>query len=508
MVQPFSRRKTNGSCAEIYKERIPNLLLEDPLRRSTSSKDSKTDPSSAFNFTNGESYLSYSAISSAETSMRTYDDVSYGRRSQIQSDEASLNSRQDSVANTSHGSLARNRSQRTPRRLDTAHLTNFHVRSRSPSPYSGSVASSQLASISSNLSANAPIFHISAGKTELSSHNQTIRSEGAEYEPYQRHAFRGTKILRDSPDEESVEYSFQLEQLVAPSQLDLSFVQKQQSSNSAMPNEAHIPPSAAEQKTLFTESSSGGSFPFPGFISPIKLSQSRKKSPRTHDKKCKSKSTDTTDSASLTSLSRQSSTYKSTISSSIASLSRQTALRSSSLRPSSAESSSLIQALQGLDVQSEDKNDILFNIPYQLMSDRSAYSRRLDQYETFPSILPARVATANKNGTVSDPDVSDPYQDVTVLGPLVFQSSYMSVKGDWLLEMNEKLRKTPIGELNPEEIAVSSIMNGWAKTKTSKGAKMVEMWLRRVEAEEKAGNQFLVLSNKMFTIAVDAWAKR
>ena len=82
-----------------------------------------------------------------------------------------------------------------------------------------------------------------------------------------------------------------------------------------------------------------------------------------------------------------------------------------------------------------------------------------------------------------------------------------SKKKDWLLRMNRRLSEIPVGELDPSTTPISAIMNGWAKTKSSHGASMVEKWLDRAQEEFDAGNTKVVPTNKMFTMAVDAWAK-
>lgn len=82
-----------------------------------------------------------------------------------------------------------------------------------------------------------------------------------------------------------------------------------------------------------------------------------------------------------------------------------------------------------------------------------------------------------------------------------------SKKKDWLLRMNRRLAEVPIGNLDPSTTPISAIMNSWAKTKSSHGASMVEKWLDRVQEEFDAGNTKVVPTNKMFTMAVDAWAK-
>ena len=82
-----------------------------------------------------------------------------------------------------------------------------------------------------------------------------------------------------------------------------------------------------------------------------------------------------------------------------------------------------------------------------------------------------------------------------------------SKKKDWLLRMNRRLTEVPIGDLDPSTTPISAIMNAWAKTKSSNGASMVEKWLNRAQEEFDAGNTKIVPTNKMFTMAVDAWAK-
>jgi hypothetical protein len=86
-------------------------------------------------------------------------------------------------------------------------------------------------------------------------------------------------------------------------------------------------------------------------------------------------------------------------------------------------------------------------------------------------------------------------------------SSPNSKKRDWLLRMNRRLAEIPVGELDPSVTPISAIMNAWAKTKSAHGASMVETWLNRAQEEFDAGNTRVVPTNKMYTMAVDAWAK-
>mmetsp|Transcript_12078 Transcript_12078/g.24626 ORF Transcript_12078/g.24626 Transcript_12078/m.24626 type:complete len:1353 (+) Transcript_12078:875-4933(+) len=81
-------------------------------------------------------------------------------------------------------------------------------------------------------------------------------------------------------------------------------------------------------------------------------------------------------------------------------------------------------------------------------------------------------------------------------------------KREWLLSMNQALDDTPIGRLDPNVLPLSTIMNGWAKQKSSEGARMVEHWLDRVHNEYNSENPHGVHPTaRMYTMAVDAWAK-
>jgi hypothetical protein len=72
---------------------------------------------------------------------------------------------------------------------------------------------------------------------------------------------------------------------------------------------------------------------------------------------------------------------------------------------------------------------------------------------------------------------------------------------EWLLRMNQRLAKIPFGELDAATMPLSMVMNTWAKTKSSEGASMVEMWLKRVQQEYDAGNHRVVPTAKMYTMA-------
>ena len=77
----------------------------------------------------------------------------------------------------------------------------------------------------------------------------------------------------------------------------------------------------------------------------------------------------------------------------------------------------------------------------------------------------------------------------------------LNAKKDWLLRMNRRLHDIPIGELDPTTVPLSAIMNAWAKTKSSQGASMVELWLNRAQQEYDAGNRKVVPTSKMYTMA-------
>ena len=83
----------------------------------------------------------------------------------------------------------------------------------------------------------------------------------------------------------------------------------------------------------------------------------------------------------------------------------------------------------------------------------------------------------------------------------------MAKRREWLMSMNAMLENTPIGQVDPNQLPLSTIMNGWAKQKSSEGARMVELWLDRVHSEYNAENPQVHPTARMYTMAVDAWAK-
>lgn len=117
------------------------------------------------------------------------------------------------------------------------------------------------------------------------------------------------------------------------------------------------------------------------------------------------------------------------------------------------------------------------------------------------SILPKRII----------PDPNDDYESNEkayngVPIPNAHDSSHK--KREWLMQMNQTLEESPVGQLDPNVLPLSTIMNGWAKQKSSEGARMVEMWLDRVHSEYNSENPHGVHPTaRMYTMAVDAWAK-
>jgi hypothetical protein len=75
----------------------------------------------------------------------------------------------------------------------------------------------------------------------------------------------------------------------------------------------------------------------------------------------------------------------------------------------------------------------------------------------------------------------------------------------WLLLMNRRLAWIPVGELDPATIPLSRVMKTWAETKSSEGASMVEMWLKRAQQEYDAGNHRVVPTAEMYTMAGTSW---
>ena len=119
-------------------------------------------------------------------------------------------------------------------------------------------------------------------------------------------------------------------------------------------------------------------------------------------------------------------------------------------------------------------------------------------------ILPKRIVPDPSLDNNDDDDVrSVNYHGIPIPGAHDSQAK----KREWLLNMNATLESTPVGQLDPNILPLSTIMNGWAKQKSSEGARMVEMWLDRVHSEYNAENPSVHPTARMYTMAVDAWAK-
>ena len=100
-----------------------------------------------------------------------------------------------------------------------------------------------------------------------------------------------------------------------------------------------------------------------------------------------------------------------------------------------------------------------------------------------------------------DPDGDESFDEDGVRSNNPYGSSPTNKNREWLMRMNRKLQETPIGDLDPAVLPLPAIMNVWAKTKSAQGASMVEMWLKRVLQEYEAGNERVVPTTKMFTMA-------
>jgi len=72
-----------------------------------------------------------------------------------------------------------------------------------------------------------------------------------------------------------------------------------------------------------------------------------------------------------------------------------------------------------------------------------------------------------------------------------------------------KVSRTEIGKLDTTKLPYREVMNNWAKTRSTEGAVIVEeLWLQRLQKEVEMGNSMIVVGKDIYTIAIDAWAKR
>jgi hypothetical protein len=119
----------------------------------------------------------------------------------------------------------------------------------------------------------------------------------------------------------------------------------------------------------------------------------------------------------------------------------------------------------------------------------TATSRTADLHPIVPQVL-----QTNKDDKDDDNNAIEATEDDT-------QGSPESRDKKWLLRMNRELAEIPVGELDLATMPLSAVMNRWAKTKSSQGASMVEMWLKRAQQEYDAGNHRVEPTAKMYTTA-------
>ena len=68
--------------------------------------------------------------------------------------------------------------------------------------------------------------------------------------------------------------------------------------------------------------------------------------------------------------------------------------------------------------------------------------------------------------------------------------------------------RIPLGLLTTDDVEhITVLMSNWAKRKSTKGALTVEMLLKRIVDDHNAGNMSVNVNTRMYTIAIDAWAK-
>uniref|UniRef100_A0A7S4AK60 Pentacotripeptide-repeat region of PRORP domain-containing protein n=1 Tax=Pseudo-nitzschia australis TaxID=44445 RepID=A0A7S4AK60_9STRA len=167
---------------------------------------------------------------------------------------------------------------------------------------------------------------------------------------------------------------------------------------------------------------------------------------------------------------------------------------------SSSNASTLAANRLPLDLLTEDNS--------QTIAGTTTISSKLSNRAILPSINDAELEyLRDEDDDYTDGDEEDSYfvgADLSIDNTTITNHSK---KNDWLLRMNRRLVEVPVGNLDPSSTPISAIMNAWAKTKSSHGASMVEKWLNRAQEEFDAGNAKVVPTNKMFTMAVDAWAK-
>lgn len=83
--------------------------------------------------------------------------------------------------------------------------------------------------------------------------------------------------------------------------------------------------------------------------------------------------------------------------------------------------------------------------------------------------------------------------------------------GRWLDQSTDDILdnfRIPYGRLTNEDVeSISGLMAQWARRKTTHSAIQVETLLKRVVDDHNAGNSGVKVSTRMYTMAIDAWAK-
>lgn len=86
-----------------------------------------------------------------------------------------------------------------------------------------------------------------------------------------------------------------------------------------------------------------------------------------------------------------------------------------------------------------------------------------------------------------------------------------SVSSSWLEQATEEIldkSRIPLGQLTLDDVeTISSLMANWARRKSTQSAIQVEILLKRVVDDHNYGNSSVRVTTRMYTMAIDAWAK-
>jgi hypothetical protein len=81
----------------------------------------------------------------------------------------------------------------------------------------------------------------------------------------------------------------------------------------------------------------------------------------------------------------------------------------------------------------------------------------------------------------------------------------------WLEQATEEVldkSRIPLGQLTSDDVeSISVLMANWAKRKSTQSAIQVETLLKRVVDDHNYGNSSVKVTTRMYTMAIDAWAK-